>query len=146
MPRVILALASIAIAIYALADCASTEEERIKGLPKIVWVLLIVFIPWVGPLAWLLVGKNRSIPGESGLKREWRQAQEARAKKQAAQRPIAPDDDPEFLAQLERENRRRRMEAEKKQATNPDEQSQTPDGPRNKDAPEDNEREHGTEG
>lgn len=100
MPRLILVLAYVALTVYALADVANTPESRAKVLPKIGWILVIVFVPFLGSFLWLLLGKsNGSAP---------RSPRNSRAR--GPQRPIAPDDDPAFLAKLDQENRARRRE------------------------------------
>ncbi len=100
MPRLILVLAYVALTVYALADVANTPESRAKGLPKIVWLLVIVFVPFLGALVWLLLGK--------GGGNDPRAPRNPRTR--GPQRPIAPDDDPAFLAKLDQENRARRRE------------------------------------
>ena len=60
--RVLLLLAGLALTIYAVIDCIQTVDEKVKHLPKIAWVVLIVLVPWVGPIAWLIVGRERSFP------------------------------------------------------------------------------------
>ncbi len=99
MSRVILVFAAIALTVYTLADCVTTEESRVRSLPPMLWMAIIVFVPVLGPLAWLVVGRSPS-PTRAG-----------RGRSQQQTRPIAPDDDPEFLAQLDRENRDRRRQA-----------------------------------
>lgn len=42
--------------IIALIQCAKAEETR--G-PKIMWVLIIIFVNLIGPIAFLLFGKRR---------------------------------------------------------------------------------------
>ncbi|MDO5644454.1 MAG: PLD nuclease N-terminal domain-containing protein, partial [Dermabacter sp.] len=118
MPRVLFTLASIALAVYALADCVSTEDDRVKGLPKLLWVLVIVFVPWIGPITWILVGKDRSQPQPTGLAKEFQDrfappTSNGTRGRRGVTRPLAPDEDPEFLARLDREireERRRRLQ------------------------------------
>lgn len=104
MPRAILALASVALTIFALADCVQTPPERIRGIPKWAWIVLIVLLPWVGPITWLLVVKDRTggAPGgrPGGPRREG---------------PMAPDDDPEFLRRLDEQIRRERSAREQRE-------------------------------
>ncbi|MGH8892024.1 MAG: PLDc N-terminal domain-containing protein [Actinomycetes bacterium] len=96
MLRVLIILLPIALAIYALVDLVQTDDEDVQGLPKLAWVVLIVLIGVVGPLAWLIAGKRgrRFLPGLlpklSGPAGP------------AAGRPVAPDDDPDFLRGLGR--------------------------------------------
>jgi hypothetical protein len=82
----------LALVIYAFIDCLSTPETEIRGLPKAVWLLLILFFP----LAWLVAGKRRGAPAVISAPAEsW----------------IPPDDNPEFLKSLgEAEARRREQD------------------------------------
>ncbi|AXK45837.1 PLD nuclease N-terminal domain-containing protein [Brachybacterium saurashtrense] len=95
MLRGLLAVLSIALTVYALADCVQTEDDKVKGLPKWAWIVLIVLIPWVGPITWLFVGKERS-PGGGGPG--------------PRRGPVAPDEDPDFLRRLDEDIRRERRE------------------------------------
>jgi hypothetical protein len=122
----------ILLAIYALIDCIQTDEAEIRGLPRIAWILLIVFVAIVGPVAWLVAGRprrGRSLlarlpglpPGDGGGGRQPRG------------RPLAPDDDPEFLGGLGTSNPYdRRLEEWEQQFNRPDE-----DGPGSDDKPDD---------
>ncbi|WP_394215478.1 PLD nuclease N-terminal domain-containing protein [Brachybacterium vulturis] len=99
MARGIIAVLSIALTVFALADCVQTEDEKIKGLPKWAWIVLIVLLPWVGPITWLFVGKERTSGGGQVHRRG----------------PVAPDEDPDFLRRLDediRRERRKRREQE----------------------------------
>jgi hypothetical protein len=84
-------LISLVLSVYALFSCIQTRDEDVPYLPKLVWIILIVFVPFVGPIVWLLVSRTE------GVRRE----RTARPGKPTA-RPVAPDDDPDFLASLER--------------------------------------------
>ncbi|MCT1776783.1 PLD nuclease N-terminal domain-containing protein [Brachybacterium sp. p3-SID957] len=123
MLRAIPAILSIALAIFALADCVQTQDDEVRGLPKWAWIVLIVLIPWVGPITWLLVGKDRTDgtgrgPGRGGPRRSG---------------PIAPDEDPDFLRKLDEDIRRERREKErlrKEQEAREDQQrSESPEDP-----------------
>lgn len=95
MLRVLIVVLPIALAIYALVDLVQTEEDDVQGLPKIAWVGVIVILGVVGPLAWILAGKKsrRILPGllppQPGTAGH-------------GGRPVAPDDDPDFLRGLRR--------------------------------------------
>lgn len=75
------------LTIYALIDCARTDESQIKNLPKWGWLLLIIILGpqavAIGPIAYLIAGKNRPKGG-----------------KRAKKRVLPPDDDPDFLKKL----------------------------------------------
>jgi len=85
-----------ALMIYALVDCVQDDEVERTSVPKLVWVVLIVLIsPYVGPLAWLIVAKVA------------KPRQNKRPSRRQPTRPLAPDDDPEFLRHLADEQLRR---------------------------------------
>lgn len=94
MLRVLIIVLPIALAIYALVDLVQTDEDDVQGLPKIAWVGVIVILGVVGPLAWILAGKKsrrilpRLLPPQPGTAGDGR--------------PVAPDDDPDFLRGLRR--------------------------------------------
>lgn len=75
---------SILIQLYSLFDCARTEQEQVRGLPKWAWLIVVILFGGFGGLLWLFVGKPKS--GGQG-----------RGKKP---RIIPPDDDPDFLRKL----------------------------------------------
>jgi hypothetical protein len=86
-------LISLVLSVYALFSCIQTRDEDVPHLPKLVWIVLIVFVPYVGPITWLLLSRRAAVTSE-------RPARPAGPKPPA--RPVAPDDDPDFLATLER--------------------------------------------
>lgn len=59
---VIMSLVYVAILVFALVDIITTDNWRIRYLPKFGWVLLVVFLPLIGSLLWLFLGKERSGP------------------------------------------------------------------------------------
>ncbi|MGW3893404.1 PLD nuclease N-terminal domain-containing protein [Micromonospora chokoriensis] len=91
---VLLFLVQIVLAVCALISCLSAEEGQIRALPRIAWVLIILFFPLVGSIAWFIVGREptpgarKGWPGTGGTERQ-------------RPRPVAPDDDPEFLRSVE---------------------------------------------
>ncbi|MFC6017636.1 PLD nuclease N-terminal domain-containing protein [Plantactinospora solaniradicis] len=93
----ILAIGQLILAVVALISCLSAENDEIRALPRFAWVLIILFFPLVGSIAWFVAGRpvpatpaagNRPGGGTTGRDR---------------QRPLAPDDDPEFLRSLDSE-------------------------------------------
>jgi hypothetical protein len=88
-------LISLVLTVYALFSCIQTRDKDVPYLPKLIWILLIVFVPFAGPIVWLL------------MVRYYASQQEVTATGPAAKRPtgrprpLAPDDDPDFLASLE---------------------------------------------
>ena len=102
MLRVLLTFATIGLLLYALIDCIRTDDSLVRGLPKILWILLIVLAWIVGPLAWIVAGRNRSSgPPQRPVRRG----------------PLAPDDDPDFLRELDIKRKRRENRPEDESPT-----------------------------
>lgn len=94
---IVVGLVIVALSIYAAIDSLLTDRSRVRGLPKALWVIVILLLPVIGAVLWFLVGKDRG-------------------KGRPVLRQTAPDDDPEFLRRLgsekEQEERIRRLEQE----------------------------------
>jgi Phospholipase_D-nuclease N-terminal len=86
MARFILVLVAIGVTIYSLVDCARSGEKELRGLPKFLWLLVIVLLAPLGGILWLLVSRW-SPDGPPGGGR--------------GGRVVAPDDDPDFLRSLD---------------------------------------------
>ena len=57
MARVALIIAVVAITIFALADWVGRSKKWTPGkLNRWVWLAVIIFLPVVGPLAWIITG------------------------------------------------------------------------------------------
>lgn len=87
MPRIILVVAVLSFTVYCAVDAVQSDTNRVRGLPKPVWMLVIVLLPLVGGLAWLIAGRPRGLlqpPPPSGRPPQ----------------PRGPDDDPDFLRGL----------------------------------------------
>ena len=52
----------LVLVIGALADIITRQEWQVKHLPKLVWVMLVVFLPVVGSILWFAVGREYSSP------------------------------------------------------------------------------------
>lgn len=95
MLRALIIILPIALAVYALVDLVQTPDDDVQGLPKLAWVVLIVLIWVVGPVAWLIAGKrgpsllSRLLPRTAGPG-------------PVPGHQVAPDDDPDFLRGLRR--------------------------------------------
>ncbi|WP_328318991.1 PLDc N-terminal domain-containing protein [Streptomyces sp. NBC_00388] len=89
----------LALWIYAFIDCLNTPDEEVRGLPKVVWVLIILLFGevLVGPVAWIAVGRARRGTGGAG-------AAPGGRRRGGRDAWTAPDDNPEFLATLRAEN------------------------------------------
>ncbi|WP_203899219.1 PLD nuclease N-terminal domain-containing protein [Virgisporangium aliadipatigenens] len=94
MLRLLPVLIVIGLALLALIDCLARDEDEIRGLPKVLWVFVILLFPLLGSLAWFLLGRPR---GATGFGYGGGSGQQPRP---TPPKPLAPDDDPEFLRSL----------------------------------------------
>jgi len=98
------ALIQLGLLVYTLIDCIQTDSVLVRNLSKPLWVVLIIFVPIVGPIAWLVAGRpERSRSGgpsnPSGV--PWPSTRTAGFPEYERPRPPrGPDDDPDFLAGL----------------------------------------------
>ena len=93
--RVVLVLVVVGVMVYALVDCWRSDAQDVRLLPRSVW-FLVVLVPLVGGVLWLVYGQPREVTARP------------------VARPVAPDDDPEFLRRLDLERRRRVAEEERR--------------------------------
>jgi Phospholipase_D-nuclease N-terminal len=91
----------IGLLIYGLIDAIQTPDSEVRNLPKIVWILLILFIPIAGPVAWLWAGRPR---GGTARQAPWPATRRAGFPEYERPRPLGPDDDPDFLREMKRGN------------------------------------------
>jgi hypothetical protein len=84
----------------ALISCLSAEEGQIKALPRIAWVIIILLFSPIGAIAFFIAGREhaprpQTWPQGTGFPEAQRPRRD--------HRPVAPDDDPEFLRQLSKQ-------------------------------------------
>ncbi|HEY4224713.1 MAG TPA: PLD nuclease N-terminal domain-containing protein [Pseudolysinimonas sp.] len=110
----VLAPIIVLLMIFAVVDIAVIERDRIRALPRGLWIAIAIVLPVVGPALWFFVGRLRKGEG---------MAPSAAASAPRRLGPIAPDDDPDFLGRLhreqEQEERIRDLEKKLKELRNP---------------------------
>jgi hypothetical protein len=95
MLRVAGVLLALALYIWFIVDVLRTPRTTVRNLPKIVWLLIVVLIPLLGGVLWIFAGRPRSDRPRFGGRRR--------------RGPVAPDDDPTFLRQLDQDAWAERM-------------------------------------
>ena len=88
MVRLFILLAAVQLVLLVLSLISCLSADRVRNAPRFVWVLVILFIPLLGPLAYFAWGRPRPIPQEGTVVRRRRA-------------PAAPDDDPDFLRSVD---------------------------------------------
>ncbi|RZU49869.1 phospholipase D-like protein [Krasilnikovia cinnamomea] len=97
MVRSFIFLAAVQLALLVLALIGALSADRVRTLPRAVWVLVILLIPLCGPIAYYFWGRPLPAPAEGGPPRR-------------TARPASPDDDPDFLRSMDTEQARRDRE------------------------------------
>jgi hypothetical protein len=96
--RILPLVGIIGLMLYTFFDVLSTDRRRFTSLSKGLW-LLVALLPVIGGMLWIVVGKPRKPRGESVISLHRRD------------RPVAPDDDPEFLRRLDEQAWRAKRES-----------------------------------
>ncbi|WP_313814073.1 PLD nuclease N-terminal domain-containing protein [Glutamicibacter sp.] len=98
MVRIIIftALISVALMIYTLIECARSGSQEVRSLPKPAWFAVIVFLPLIGAGLWFALGRPQKVANYN------------------PQTSHAPDDDEDFLRQLEVWRRQQQRDSEQK--------------------------------
>lgn len=106
----LLGVVTFALWVFCLVEAISTPADRIRNLPKVAWVLLVLLFPLVGSIAWLVAGRPDSGAARSGHDRSAPGFPEYNRPGRAA--PADPAKDEEFLRQVREraEDQRRRHE------------------------------------
>ncbi|AGL20518.1 hypothetical protein L083_7008 [Actinoplanes sp. N902-109] len=89
-------LAAVQLVALVLGLISALSAERVRTMPRPLWVLVLLFVPLLGPLAYLLWGRPVPVPSV--------------AVRRPGARPASPDDDPDFLRSMNSEQARRDRE------------------------------------
>jgi hypothetical protein len=110
MLRVVVVLVVVGVMVYAFVDCLRADPRDLRALPRPVWLLVVLLVPLVGAVVYLVAGRSRRVADEPEV------------------RPLAPDDDPEFLRRLDLERRRRQADEERRRRQRDRRQGGAPEG------------------
>jgi Phospholipase_D-nuclease N-terminal len=94
MLRVVAVVLILVVYVYGLVDAIRTDRNATRSISKTAWIVVMVLLPLLGAVLWFTLGKPYG---------------RLAAPPQTYSHPTAPDDDPEFLRNLEL---RRRNQAE----------------------------------
>ena len=104
----------LCLVVYCTLNVITTPEAEVRNLPKLLWLLIVLFVPIVGGIAWLVAGRPqgpaRSLPykGNAGIPPEYDRPGRASA--------ATPEDDEAFLRRLRERAEQQRRAAEQQRA------------------------------
>jgi hypothetical protein len=111
----VLALATLVLLVYSLVDIIMSTEETPHGLPKLMWLVMVLILPLAGSIVWLVVSRRA------------RAAARPSSPAPGPVRPSAPDpmSDDEYRRRIRERAEEQRRRAQEKRETG----STEPDGP-----------------
>jgi hypothetical protein len=95
----IVPLVVFALWIYCIFDVIATEETLIRNLSRGLWLLLVIFLPTIGSVAWLALGRPLNAAWRPGSTRS----------RPAPPRIRGPEDMPDFPTSRTEDERERRL-------------------------------------
>jgi hypothetical protein len=98
MVRLFVFLAAVQLVLLVLGLISSLSADRVRAMPRFLWVLVILLIPLIGPAAYFVFGRPLPPPRGGGPVRR------------SQPPPASPDDDPDFLRSMDTEQSRRDRE------------------------------------
>jgi Phospholipase_D-nuclease N-terminal len=98
MVRLFILLAAVQLVLFVLALISCLSADRVRNAPRLIWVLIILLVPLLGPLSYFLWGRPLPV------------RQEGSPVRRRDPRPSSPDDDPDFLRKVDTEQARRDRE------------------------------------
>jgi len=96
-------LIALALWLFAIFDVIGSDESLCRNLPKGMWVLLVIFLPVIGSVSWLIMGRPERAPFSFGG-RSFGGAREVPYR--TAVRPRGPEDSPQYLSRSQELERR----------------------------------------
>ena len=81
LPIIIVAL----LTVYCVVEVAQAQPYAVRRMPRWMWAFTVICLPLVGAVSWLLFGRPNA---------------ESLGKTTRRRRPLAPDDDADFLRGL----------------------------------------------
>lgn len=77
------------VVLYAFIDVVLSRGDDVRSLPKPLWAVLVLVLPLLGAVGWFVWGRPRTAGNGGGLVPG------------KGRGPVAPDDDPAFLRQID---------------------------------------------
>lgn len=66
MAEFVIPLLVFGLTIASLIDIITRDESSIQHLPKLVWILLVIFLPLIGGILWFTIGRSYLGAGGNG--------------------------------------------------------------------------------
>lgn len=70
-------LMTLALWVFCVFDVIAAEEPLVRNLPKTLWLMIVIFVPTIGAIAWLALGRPQHVGWTPGST-DYRAARPAR--------------------------------------------------------------------
>ena len=111
-----LGIVMFALWLFCIIDVITTDQSRIRNLPKLTWLFIVIILPDIGSIIWLVAGHTWEPQSPAPTPLQRRYPEYDRPGRQTA---ANPDDDEAFLRQVRDradQQRRRAADARKREA------------------------------
>ena len=105
----LLGVITFALWVFCLVDAIGAPSHQVRNLPKVAWILIILFFPLIGSIVWLAVGRPENGGRERRSAFEREQPEFPEYDRRGRMAAGDPEKDAEFLRQV-----RERAEAQRK--------------------------------
>jgi hypothetical protein len=104
---------TFALVLIALIDIITRDESLVRHLPKLTWVILVIFLPVIGSIVWFAVGHDWGEPRGEAIPFGDPRRHEPVAERLRYVEPAFTDEELDAALRLaEKQERLRRLEAE----------------------------------
>lgn len=87
----LLGLAVLGLWVFCVLDVIRTDASLCENLPKPLWLFIVIFVPTVGSIAWLVLGRP------TGMSFRFTQPQQRQPRLgRAVSDPVMPPGDPDY--------------------------------------------------
>lgn len=105
--ELVFGLITFALWVFCLVEVIRSDDGAIRHLPKLGWLLIVLFFPLAGSVAWLVAGRPARSPRTPRFERTMPQFPEYdRPGRAAATSPEADEDFPRKVRERAEEQRR----------------------------------------
>ena len=116
-------IVELILLVYCVLNVITTPEDRVRNLPKLLWLVLVIFLPLVGGIAWLVAGRPVGGSRAGGVPYKGNAGRFPEYERPGRAVPQNPDDDEAFLRNLrERAEEQRKRAAEQARRLRDEEQ------------------------
>jgi hypothetical protein len=117
--ELLLGVVTFGLWVDCLVDVIGSPEHRVRNLPRLGWLLLVLLFPFVGSIAWLAAGRPQGTERRS--RHERRQPGFPQYDRPGRAASVDPQRDEEFLRRVHEraEEQRRRYEQSRRPRSEP---------------------------